>query len=132
MRIELEATNNEERRVLEYLETNASDILMEKINAGEKTLKGFFGYAREEAKKIAVNGCACVDDEIVFGWAIHYFEEDKITEVKKGQPKKEPKTEKKVKIEAPKKIIKNKDKQVKEKISVGQISLFEMAFGGTK
>ena len=37
-------------------------------------------YAAEEAKKLAEKGakCACIEDTIVFGWAIHYFEEESI------------------------------------------------------
>ena len=37
-------------------------------------------YATEEARKLAEKGAnsACVEDEVVFGWAIHYFEEDSI------------------------------------------------------
>ena len=37
-------------------------------------------YACEEARKLAEKGanCACVEDSVVFGWAIHYFEEDSI------------------------------------------------------
>ena len=37
-------------------------------------------YATEEARKQAAKGstCACLHSDIVFGWAIHYFEEDSI------------------------------------------------------
>ncbi len=37
-------------------------------------------YACEEARKLADNGVksTCVEDKTVFGWAIHYFEEDSI------------------------------------------------------
>ena len=80
MTLKLEAKNESEKRVLEYLETNASEVLREKINAGNKTLKGFFRYASEEARRAAVNGCACIEDKVVYGWAVHYFEEDEIKE----------------------------------------------------
>ena len=35
-------------------------------------------YANDEARKQSEKGAqyACVDDTTVFGWAIHYFEED--------------------------------------------------------
>lgn len=87
MRLNLKANNANEQRVLDYLEANASDVLAEKINTGKKTLKGFFGYASGEARKTAVNGCACVEDKTVFGWAIHYFEEDEIKEATAKEPK---------------------------------------------
>ena len=37
-------------------------------------------YACEEARRQADKGArsACIDDETVYGWAIHYFEEDSI------------------------------------------------------
>ena len=37
-------------------------------------------YANEEARKLAQQEAnyACIEDKTVFGWAIHYFEEDSI------------------------------------------------------
>ena len=37
-------------------------------------------YGDEEARKLAEQGAnyACIEDKTVFGWAIHYFEEEKI------------------------------------------------------
>lgn len=92
MKLNLEAKNREQQRIKAYLEENASDILTEKINNGvriekdgkillnRKTLDGFMSYANDEAKKLAEKGAkaACIDDDIVFGWAVHYFEEDSI------------------------------------------------------
>lgn len=92
MDLNLIANNAAEQRVKEYLEQNASAELAKKINEGapvekdgkthiqKKTLAGFMRYATEEAKKIAEKGtsCACVEDKTVFGWAVHYFEEDSI------------------------------------------------------
>ena len=92
MKLNLEAATAAEQRVKAYLEENASEMLAEKINNGvriskdgrellnKKTLKGFMRYACDEAKKQAEKGAnsACIDDETVFGWAIHYFEEDSI------------------------------------------------------
>ena len=86
-------TNCTEHTVLkQYLEENASTTLAEKINHGvfiekdgkrllnRKDLNGFMQYACEEARKLASNGAtsACVKSDIVFSWAIHYFEEDDI------------------------------------------------------
>ena len=75
-----------------YLQENASAVLAEKINDGviiekdgkrlinRKTLEGFFKYACDEARKQAEKGknSACIPDSVVFGWAIHYFEENGI------------------------------------------------------
>lgn len=92
MKLNLEAKTKAQQLVREYLENNASAALAEKINSGakvvkdgktlinKKTLDGFMKYATEEARKLAEKGAnsACVEDEVVFGWAIHYFEEDEI------------------------------------------------------
>ena len=92
MKLKLQANNDAEQRVKEYLEANASEELARKINEGvpvekdgkklvqKKTLQGFIRYATGEARKTAEKGAtgAFVSDETVFGWAIHYFEEDSI------------------------------------------------------
>lgn len=95
MRINLTAESDYEQAILDYLEENASETLAEKINNGaritvkdadgehtvvnKKTLSGFFGYAAGEAKKLKKSGnCVAVKDDVVYGWAVHYFEEDSI------------------------------------------------------
>ena len=92
MKLNLDAKTNEERKVKAYLEANASEILAEKINNGvriqkdgktllnKKTLAGFMKFACDEAKKQAEKGAhsTCIDDDVVYGWAVHYFEEDSI------------------------------------------------------
>ena len=90
--LNLTASGNEQTLIKQYLENNVSETLGEKINNGvkivkdnkillsKKDLNGFMKFANEEARKLAEKGanCACVQDNIVFGWAIHYFEEDTI------------------------------------------------------
>lgn len=92
IKLNLKPNNKQEEIILAHLQENASETLAEKINNGTpfvkdgkpltnlKTLSGFMKYACEEARKLAEKGanCACVEDNIVFGWAIHYFEEDSI------------------------------------------------------
>lgn len=92
MRLNLEAKTKEQELVKAYLEENASEVLAEKINSGvriekdgkmlinKKTLDGFMKYASDEARKLAAKGAnsACVEDKVVYGWAVHYFEEDSI------------------------------------------------------
>jgi hypothetical protein len=88
MNISLTAKNATETRVLEYLQQNASDALAEKINSGTKTLAGALSHAKAEAKKLAGGeGCVMVDDATVFGWIVHYFEEESIVEKAKAGPK---------------------------------------------
>lgn len=81
--LKLTAGTETEQRILDYLQENASEPLAEKINAGEKTLAGCIGYIRHEARKKARNGVAVIEDAEVYGWAVHYFEED---EIKEGAP----------------------------------------------
>ena len=92
MELNLTAQNKQEELVLKYLQDNASETLADKINNGtpfekdgkpllnKKTLAGFMKYACVEARKLAEKGAnsACIDDQTVYGWAIHYFEEESI------------------------------------------------------
>ena len=89
MRLNLKTKSKEQELVKAYLEENASEMLAEKINNGtpfekdgkillnRKTLDGFMSFATEEARKQTEKGarCAMVEDDVVFGWAVHYFEE---------------------------------------------------------
>lgn len=113
MKLNLEAKTPAEQKVKSYLEQNASEVLARKINEGvrivkdgktllnKKTLSGFLKFACDEAKKQAEKGAqsACIDDSVVYGWAVHYFEEDSIegtlcnedgTEYKAPMPKAAP------------------------------------------
>ena len=92
VKLNLTAANKQEELILAYLQENASETLADKINSGtpfekdgkslinKKTLSGFTKYACDEARKLAEKGAysACVDDATVYGWAIHYFEEESI------------------------------------------------------
>ena len=92
MRLNLGATTKEQQKIKAYLEANASETLAEKINNGvriqkdgkmllnKKTLTGFMKFACDAAKKQAEKSAhsACIDDDVVYGWAVHYFEENGI------------------------------------------------------
>lgn len=92
MKIKLETKNKQHEILLKYLEENASESLVNKINNGfkvekngvtlitKKDLDGFMSYATNEARKLAEKGAnsAMVEDSVVFGWLMHYFEEDTI------------------------------------------------------
>lgn len=81
-RLSLKAEGKNQEILLDYLEKNASEPLAEKINTGAKTLAGCWEFIRKEARKQAMNGVAVIEDAEVFGWAVHYFEEDDIKEAK--------------------------------------------------
>lgn len=146
--LNLVTANKNQEKIKQYLEENASDALVEKINKGvevkvkdddgehivikKKTLNGFMEYARGEAKKQSTGPYAMIDDEVVFGWAVHYFEEESIHEklynpdgtiyVKKEKKKaatpKNPET-KKEKIAETKKAASVQEKEI------SQMSLFD-------
>ena len=92
IKLNLTPQNKQEELILNYLQNNASETLADKINNGtpfekdgnpllnKKTLSGFMKYACDEARNLAEKGAnsACIDDATVYGWAIHYFEEDSI------------------------------------------------------
>jgi len=92
--INLEAKGQFQEIIKKYLDENASEVLTEKINSGDKTLSGCENYIKEEARKQSTGGCACIEDAVVYGWAIHYFEEDEIKEKAKAAVKAEVKTPK--------------------------------------
>lgn len=91
-KLNLEAKNETQKIIKDYLEKNVSDMLAEKINNGvrihkdgktlinKKTLEECMEFAIKEAQKLTEKGAraACIQDSVVFGWAIHYFEEDSI------------------------------------------------------
>ena len=132
MKLDLKAKTKEQELVKTYLEENASEVLAEKINSGvriekdgktlinKKTLDGFMKYASSEARKLASNGAnsACIEDKVVYGWAVHYFEEDAI----EGNLYNENGSEYKP---APKVTDKPLIKTVKQKKSTSQISMFD-------
>ena len=94
--LNLTATDNRQKTVLEHLIPLVSDTLAEKINSGviiekdgkrlinKKDLSTFMTYATEEAKKMLSDKehkgaqAVCVHGDDIMSWAIHYFEEDSI------------------------------------------------------
>ena len=134
IKLNLETKNEAEERIKAYLENNVSEILADKINNGvqitknekiltnKKTLSGFMKYASEEARKLAEKGAsfACIEDSTVYGWAIHYFEEDSIEGKLYNQDGSEYKTEIKATPKATPKIEKVKKKES------NQQSLFDL------
>ena len=92
MILNLETKTKEHEIIKKYLQDNVSETLADKINNGvqitkdgkqlinKKNLVGFMSYATEQARKQAEKGTnsACIEDKVVFGWAIHYFEENEL------------------------------------------------------
>lgn len=74
-------------RVVLYLsDRTLADVALEDACKKEnKTLDGVMNYVYQEAKKVAIGNAAWVDDEVVWGWVVHYILEDSID----CEPKKE-------------------------------------------
>ena len=85
--LNLVAENDCQQAIKDYLEQNVSTVLAEKINNGvkiekdgkpfinKKTLTQFWAYATKKAQEMKTGYVA---NETVYGWAIHYFEENDI------------------------------------------------------
>lgn len=144
MKLNLQTQGKEQEILLAYLEQNASAALAEKINNGipankngtqlvmKKDLTGFMKYATEEARKAAPTGAtsACVEDKTVFGWLVHYFEEDSIEGRYfnlDGTPYTPPKKE--TKKSTPAKPKENSKPQPKQE---AELTLFDMLAAATE
>ena len=87
IQLNLKAENDCHQAIKNYLEENVSETLAYKINNGvkvqkdgktlvnKKTLKQFWDYASKKAQAMKTGYVA---NDVVFGWAIHYFEESDI------------------------------------------------------
>ncbi len=97
-------------KVVEYL-LSREDMNDKYLNES-KSLKSMVDFIKGQAKKQAKNGMAMIEDEVVYGWAIHYWDENN----KDLDIKEEPEEVKEVK---PIKKV-----QKKEWVAEGQLSLF--------
>lgn len=72
--------SNFEDTIKAYLDKRAAeDPLFATSYAKEKkSIKECCSYIMGEAKKQAVDGAAAINDDVVFGWAVHYYDEDNI------------------------------------------------------
>ena len=43
---------------------------------GDKAIEGCCSYIKNQARKEAQSGCAVIEDAKVFGWAMHYIDEN--------------------------------------------------------
>ena len=127
MRTKLTGEGNQ-KIIIDYLEANASDSLVEKRNRCGKTMKDCWSYITQQARKRAQNGCAMIEDTEVYGWAVHYFEEEgNVKEEKTVTRSKDLPVKTEVKKAEPKK--KEDPKKEKTDMLPGQLTIAEL-FGG--
>lgn len=96
-------------KIINYLISR--DDMDDKYLNEEKSLKQMIEYIKNRAQEKAHNGMAIIEDEEVYGWAIHYFDEsneslnlDAVSEKKENtecEKKNKQKSEKKVTSEGP-------------------------------
>ena len=118
--------NNAVKEIIKaYLDKRAQeDELFAKAYAKEgKSLDECCKYIMSEARKYAEGNAVCVPDAEVFGWAVHYYdeddiEEDEVVECKVDVQKHDP-------IAQPKKELKKEPKKrAKKPTPFTQLSLF--------
>lgn len=103
-------------KIVNYLMSRKD--MNEKYLNEEKTLKQMVSFIKEKAKKRAKDGMAMIEDEVVYSWAIHYFDEANenlklaVTTIKESKDN----------------SIKNTEKKLKSKkyVAEGQLSLFDI------
>lgn len=117
-----------ETTIQKYLENRAKEdsLFAETYKKANKSIKECCKYIYSKARKLAAGGNAVgIDDATVYGWAVHYYDEDEIkvdkvqehVEVVSSVP--EP-----TKVEQPKPLAKPQQKRKKEKDNSLQLSLF--------
>ena len=70
--------NTFEKIIKDYVEKFAQGdaVFASKYEKSGKDIEGCCRYIKSEARKQAQNGCAAIKDDEVFGWAVHYFDEE--------------------------------------------------------
>ena len=65
------------KRLREYLESRAKRDahFKEMYESPKKNIENCVQYVKECAQKAAVNGASFCDDDEVYGWAVHYYNE---------------------------------------------------------
>lgn len=78
-----------EEIIKKYLEERAKtdETIAANLKKDGKSIKKCCQYITEQARKAATNNVAMIADEVVYGWALHYYDEDDIESEKKPAPK---------------------------------------------
>lgn len=118
-----------------YLEERArtDNSIAGNLQKEKKSLAECWRYIKGCAEKLANNGCACIADDEVYNWAVHYYDEDDIkVESPKAKHRVESKEQKTSDNAVPalpeprkkKKVVNTRRK--KNELVEGQMSLFEV------
>ena len=94
--------------------------MQEKLNNPNKSIDKMFSYVRSQAKKKAVNECAVIIGAEVFGWAVHYYDEEDVC----GDEEQHEHVTLQYKKDIVKKRVEKKNKAKKEESEWKQETLF--------
>lgn len=124
------ASNSNEEIIKKFLIENASKTLTEKILSGNKNLHDCWQFIIDQAKEYLQDKNGAVSDDKVYGWVIHYFEEENAQIDQTQRLPIEEKTIEQIKREAVeeyKKSVDEKHKTKKENVKQGikQPSIFD-------
>lgn len=108
--------------IIEYLKKYDDPVFKAKLEASEQTPYQLKKYISKEAKKYLKSGEGGIADEIVYGWAIHFIDENIQFEANKPEANK-PKTNSSALPKA--EVVKPKKVKAKEKEQDKQLSLFD-------
>ena len=77
-----------EKIIKKYLAQRSltDDSVARNMKKPNKSIKGCCDYIKKKAKEAAKDNVAMIADEVVYGWAVHYFDEDNLQEDKKAVP----------------------------------------------
>lgn len=94
----------------------------ENLKKENKSLKRCYQYIIDEAEKMQQDNCAMIKSDIVFGWAVHYYDEDDLSIDKVVKPAE---TKKTGKVIDDQEMKSEKKKATKKKdVAEDQLSLF--------
>lgn len=116
--------------IKEYLLKYAIDNSWNKFD--ESKLDKCIAYIKSQARKRAEDGVAVIEDKEVYGWAVHYFDEDGNVEIdnniqaKVTTPKTKPVEAKPVETKPVNKAENKIVKKVKKNEEENQLSLFDL------
>lgn len=120
--------NTFESAIQKYLENRAKtdSLFAETYRKANKSIEECIKYIYSKARKLAKGGNAVgVDDATVYGWAVHYYDEDDIKvdkvheRVEVVAPASEP-----AKVDQPKPQLKSQQKRKRRDDNSLQLSLF--------
>ena len=78
------------KHIEELCQAEGHEVLKANYEDSKQDIAGCVKYINDEARKVITGQCGHVEDEIVYGWAVHYFVE-KLYNAKTPKAKAEPK-----------------------------------------